>query len=204
MDSCSDLSDQELLDGIRLQSERHFAELYHRYFQRIYNFVYVRLRNHAEAEEIVQETFLAVFRSFDNYRGQSSLLSWIYGIAKNTTNNSLRRAKSQAERIELADKEDLLPRSTLGTATPEQEFDLTRFRDVLSIRLEEVADWQAEIFEMRHFENLSIPEISARTERSSDAVRSSLYRVKRIFFEAAASSAATAKPAGDSDGGAFR
>jgi DNA-directed RNA polymerase specialized sigma24 family protein len=38
---------------------------------------------------------------------------------------------------------------------------------------------------MRHFENLSIPEISRRTTRSSDAVRSSLYRVKRIFFEAA-------------------
>ena len=46
----------------------------------------------------------------------------------------------------------------------------------------------AEIFEMRHFENLSIPEISARTARSSDAVRSSLYRVKRMFVEAAIAS----------------
>jgi hypothetical protein len=61
-----ELSDQELLDGIRLQSEIHFAELYNRYFQRIYNFVYARMRNHAETEEVVQETFLAVFRSFGN------------------------------------------------------------------------------------------------------------------------------------------
>ena len=181
----SELSDQELLEGIRAESELHFAELYNRYFQRIYNFVYARMRNHAETEEVVQETFLAVFRSFSNYRGQSSLLSWVYGIAKNTTNNHLRRAKSQTERIDLADDEDLMPRPSLGEGLPDEQLDLQRFRALLHDRLDSLADWQAEIFEMRHFENLSIPEISERTQRSSDAVRSSLYRVKRLFFEAA-------------------
>jgi len=179
------MSDEELLAGIRDQSEAHFAELYRRYFQRIYSFVYTRMRNHAEAEEVVQETFLAVFRSFDRYRGQSSLLSWIYGIAKNTTNNSIRRSRSQSERIDLADDEDLMPRPSIGVGTPGEQLDLHRFQDHLTERLGCLADWQAEIFEMRHFENLSIPEISERTQRSSDAVRSSLYRVKRIFVEAA-------------------
>ncbi len=198
--ACSSLSDQELLDGLRLQSEQHFAELYNRYFQRIYNFVYARMRNHAETEEVVQETFLAVFRSFANYRGQSSLLSWIYGIAKNTTNNSIRRTRSQAERIDLAGDDELMPKPSLGTGAPDEQLDLMRFQDVLSSRLEGLADWQTEIFEMRHLENLSIPEISARTTRSSDAVRSSLYRVKRLFFEAAAQSPA----AGGRAGGARR
>jgi len=179
------MSDEELLEGIRSQSELHFAELYNRYFQRIYSFVYARMRNHAETEEVVQETFLAVFRSFERYRGQSSLLSWIYGIAKNTANNSIRRSRSQSERIELADEEDLAPHFSLGVGTPSEQLDLHRFQDQLTLRLEGLADWQAEIFEMRHFENLSIPEIAKRTTRSSDAVRSSLYRVKRIFFEAA-------------------
>ena len=182
----SELSDQELLEGLRAQNELHFSELYNRYFQRIYNFVFARMRNHAETEEVVQETFLAVFRSFENYRGQSSLLSWIYGIAKNTTNNHLRRAKSQNERIDLADEEDLVPRVSLGEGMPDEQLDMQRFGHLLAERLEGVADWQAEIFEMRHFENLSIPEISERTARSSDAVRSSLYRVKRLFFDAAA------------------
>ena len=182
--SLSAMSDEELLEGIRAQSEAHFAELYNRYFQRIYSFVYTRMRNHAEAEEVVQETFLAVFRSFERYRGQSSLLSWIYGIAKNTANNSIRRAKSQAERIDLAGEEDLIPRPSLSVGSPDEQLDLHRFQDQLSERLSDLADWQAEIFEMRHFENLSIPEISKRTQRSSDAVRSSLYRVKRLFIEA--------------------
>ena len=181
----SALTDQELLEGLRAQSEQHFAELYDRYFQRIYHFVYARIRNHVECEEIVQETFIAVFRSFENYRAQSSLLSWIYGIAKNTTNNSLRRARTQNERIDLVEESELGPASSLGVHSPDQLLDLHRFGAELSERLEQVADWQAEIFAMRHLENLSIPEISKRTNRSSDAVRSSLYRVKRIFFEAA-------------------
>ena len=181
----SEMSDDELLQGIRAESEPHFAELYSRYFQRIYNFVYARMRNHAESEEVVQETFLAVFRSFGKYQGQSSLLSWIYGIAKNTTNNNLRRAKSQTDRIDLADDEDLIPRPSLEEGMPDEQLDLHRFRELLDERLDSLADWQAEIFEMRHFGNLSIPEIAKRTQRSNDAIRSSLYRVKRIFFEAA-------------------
>jgi len=46
-----------------------------------------------------------------------------------------------------------------------------------------VADWQAQVFVMRHFENLPIGEIARRTSRSNDAVRSSLYRVKRLIVE---------------------
>lgn len=195
--SISTTNDEKLLEGIRAQSEAHFAELYNRYFQRIYSFVYTRMRNHAETEEVVQETFLAVFRSFEHYRGQSSLLSWIYGIARNTTNNSLRRSKSQSERIDLADDGDLMPRGSVGIGSPADQLDLRRFQDHLAERLEGLADWQIEIFEMRHFENLSIPEISRRTERSSDSVRSSLYRVKRLFFEAAQSCGAISTIAGE-------
>ena len=75
---------------------------------------------------------------------------------------------------------------------PDEQLDLRRFREQLSERLGSLASWQAEIFEMRHFENLSIPEISKRTSRSSDAVRSSLYRVKRLFFDAATATGSTA------------
>jgi RNA polymerase sigma factor (sigma-70 family) len=124
-------------------------------------------------------------------------LSWIYGIAKNTANNTIRRAKSQSERIELADEDDLVPRPSLGVGTPGEQLDLHRFQDQLTLRLDGLADWQVEIFEMRHLDNLSIPEISRRTTRSSDAVRSSLYRVKQIFFEAAQATGAGAVMIGE-------
>lgn len=180
-----DPNEQLLLVGLREGSAAHFDELYTRYFKRIYTFAFARVHNHADAEEIAQETFIAVLRSIDAYSGRSSLLSWIYGIAKNTANNHLRRQKSNQERLDTLDPEIGGPAPSLATADPGECFDMQVYADVLESKLGTLADWQVEIFCMRHLENLSIPEICDRTKRSSDAVRSSLYRVKRLFFEAA-------------------
>ncbi|MBW2422047.1 MAG: sigma-70 family RNA polymerase sigma factor, partial [Deltaproteobacteria bacterium] len=179
------LSDQELLEFIRSGSEPHFSELYGRYFTRIYNFVYARMRNHADSEEAVQETFTAVFRSIGSYRGQSSLLSWIYGIAKNTVNNTLRRAKLQESRLQQMDARQVRnPESGMG-CSPEDALSMSRYVSAIREQLESIGQWQAEIFVMRHLQDLSIKEISERTDRSSDSIRSSLYRVKRLLVDAA-------------------
>jgi RNA polymerase sigma-70 factor (ECF subfamily) len=180
-----DLGDQELLDGLRECSEPHFQVLYDRYFRRIYSFVYARLRNHADTEEVVQETFAAVFKSLSGYRGQSTLLSWIYGIAKNTANNCLRRAKVNEERVDGMNPEMWWPLRTYSSCTPEDHLHMRRCAEAMREQLESIAPWQSEIFVMRHMENLSISEICERTERSSDAVRSSLYRVKHLLVETA-------------------
>lgn len=177
-------TDRDLVDAIRLGSEADFNELYERFFQRIYSYVYLRLRNRADAEEVVQETFLAVFRSIDAYRGQSSLLSWVYGIAKNTVNNHLRRTRAHDARLERAEPTLVRDAHSLDSYTPEEHLSLRRYEDAIRERLESVADWHAEVFVLRHIENLSIGEIARRVSRSNDAVRSSLYRVKRLLVEA--------------------
>ena len=179
------LTDLELIEGISRASEEHFNELYSRYFQRIYNFVYGRIRNHADTEEIVQETFTVVFSSIYKYSGRSSLLSWVYGIAKNTTNNNLRRLKNNHLRMQEIGREHLRPTKCFGSCTPEEQLAIQRYLKLVVDQLEHLGEWQVEIFEMRHLQNLSIHEISQRTERSSDSVRSSLYRVKRLLMDAA-------------------
>jgi RNA polymerase sigma-70 factor (ECF subfamily) len=190
----SALSDEELLEGIRRSSEMHFTELYERYFRRIFGFVYTRVGNRADAEEIAQETFVAVFRSLESYRGQSTLLSWIYGIAKNTVNNAMRRARTQSQRLEDMGPEELGPSRSLESCNPEERLSLHRCADAIGEQLASVAEWQSEIFVMRHVHDLSIREISERTERSSDAIRSSLYRVKRLLVEAAGMNLAAGSP----------
>ncbi len=185
-DADAPLTDLELIEGIQRESEVHFNELYNRYFQRIYNFVYGRIHNHADAEEIVQETFTVVFSAIEKYSGRSSLLSWIYGIAKNTTNNSLRQTKNTAQRIQEIGHDPFRPTKSFSSCTPEEQLSIQHYlRDVVE-QLDDFGGWQVEIFEMRHLQNLSIREISKRTQRSSDSVRSSLYRVKRVLMETAA------------------
>ena len=177
-------SDQELVEGIRRSSEADFNELYDRYFQRVYSFAFARLRNRADTEEVVQESFTAVFRSIDSYRGQSTLVCWIYGIAKNNVNNHLRRAKSHELRLERAEPGMVLGSASLDASTPEEQLSLQRYQESVSKLLASVAGWQSEVFWLRHMENLTIGEISERVQRSNDAVRSSLYRVKRMLIEA--------------------
>ena len=177
-------SDEDLVDGIRRGCEADFNQLYDRYFQRVYSFAFARLRNRADTEEVVQESFTAVFRSIDAYRGQSTLLCWIYGIAKNNVNNHLRRAKSHELRVERAEPGMVLGAASLDASTPEDQLRLRRYEESLNALLGSVAGWQSEVFWLRHVENLTIGEISERVQRSNDAVRSSLYRVKRMLIEA--------------------
>lgn len=185
-------SDLELVKGVREGSELHFNALYERYFQRIFSFVVLRIRNRADAEEIVQEVFTAVYRSVENWRGQSSLASWMYGIAKNTVNNHIRRAKSQELRIERAESDLVRSCHSMDHCNPEELLNLSRSEDAIRGCLNSVSEWHAEAFMLRHFENLSIGEIATRVSRSNDAVRSSLYRMKKLLVEAVGSDVAIA------------
>lgn len=177
-------SDQELVDGILRSSERHFNALYERYFQRVYSFVYLRLHNRSDVEEVVQEVFTAAYRSVGSWKGTSSLSSWLYGIAKNTANNHIRRSKAQDLRIERAQWELVRSHESSSQCTPEDALNLHRCEEVLRERLQSVSAWHAEAFLLRHFEDLSIGEIAERVSRSNDAVRSSLYRTKKMLVEA--------------------
>jgi len=185
-------ADRKLVERIRSGSELDFNRLYERYFQRIYSFAYTRLRNHADTEEVVQETFTAVFRSIEAFRGQSTLLSWIYGIAKNTVNNHLRRSRNQELRHERA-AHQVTDSGSFAHGTPEEHLNLRRTVDEINDRLRSVARWQTEVFLLRHVEDLPIQEIAERTERSNDAVRSSLYRVKRLLLEASETESAQSR-----------
>lgn len=178
-------SDDELVAALLAGSRAHFDLLYARYFPRVYAFVHARIRSHADCEEIVQETFIAVFRSIGCYRGTSSLLAWVYGIARNLVNSHVRSAQRRRQSVELVDDERLSRAPSPRSASPADALELEEFRRDLLEALGGVSSWQTEIFAMRHLENLSIAEISRRTQRSSDSVRSSLFRVKRVFVEQA-------------------
>ena len=182
--SADALTDFDLLDAIRSGDEAAFTLLYERYFERVYNFSYARLRNRADAEEVTQETFIAVFKCIEGFAGRSALLSWIYGIAKNTINNHLRRVKALDQRIERAEGELVRNAHTFDSCSPEEHVSFQRCADAALRSLDSVSDWQAEVFALRHFENMPIQQIADRMSRSNDAIRSSLYRVKRLVVDA--------------------
>lgn len=177
------LSDEALFEGILRGSEAHFNVLYDRYFRRVYAFVHARVRDHADAEELTQEAFIAVFRGIAGYSGRSTPLAWIYGIAKNTVNNHRRRVRAHIERVDAAGPEVLHSASAAWRSTPLDDFEMRQSLRRMDERLHSVTRWQAEVFWLRHVDDLSIDEIAQRLDRSNDAIRSSLYRVKRLLSD---------------------
>ena len=69
--------------------------------------------------------------------------------------------------------------------TPEEQVRQNRLGAEIERRMASLAPWQRDVFRLRHVEDLPIEEISRRTTRSEDAVRSGLYRTKRLLFDAA-------------------
>ena len=88
-----DQSDQLLVENCLKEQSQAQYELYQKYVQAMYNVV-VRMVKHSEdAEDIIQEVFVKVFRSLDKFNGESTLGAWIKRITVNTTLNFLRKAK---------------------------------------------------------------------------------------------------------------
>jgi len=76
---------------------------------------------------------------------------------------------------------------SFDACSPEDHASYRRSADAALKSLASVSAWQAEVFALRHFENMPIQEIADRMSRSNDAIRSSLFRVKRLIVEAVGS-----------------
>ena len=89
--------DQTLVEQCLAGEQQAQYELYQKYVQAMYNVV-VRMVKHSEdAEDVIQEVFVKVFRNLHTFQGESTLGAWIKRITVNTTLNFIRKAKRNNE-----------------------------------------------------------------------------------------------------------
>ena len=89
-----DQNDSALIERLRNRDEHALAELASLYSQKIFQLAFRYLRNHEDAEEVVQDVLLKVFRKIEAFRGDSALSSWIFRITFNTAMSRLRRTRA--------------------------------------------------------------------------------------------------------------
>jgi RNA polymerase sigma-70 factor (ECF subfamily) len=89
-DACAEPEDLRLVDALRGGSDRAYEELITRFQQPVYTLALRLLSDQSEASDVVQEVFLKVFRNIGNFRGQSTLKTWIYRITVNEAHNARR------------------------------------------------------------------------------------------------------------------
>ena len=85
-----DHKETTLVERLRRRDEHALSELASLYGHKIFQLAFRYLRNHEDAEEVVQDVLLKVFRKIDAFRGDSALSSWIFRITFNTAMSRLR------------------------------------------------------------------------------------------------------------------
>jgi RNA polymerase sigma-70 factor, ECF subfamily len=97
-----------------MADRERFTELAMPHMQALYTAALRMTRNPADAEDLVQETFLKAYRSFDRYEDGTNIRAWLYKILTNTFINSYRAAKRRPEKADVEDVEDLYMYRRLG------------------------------------------------------------------------------------------
>lgn len=175
-------SDAELVEEILAGSVDHFNWLYETYFSRVYRFALKRLRDPGEAEDVAQEVFLCVFRSLPSYRGESRLLVWIFGIARNTVNRRFRKARPYLESIDEPSARELPAEAAPIDRLVDARRALERCATVIE---EDLTPLQRRIFHLKHLRRQSIRNIAQALGKSEDAIKANLYRMRRAIAEGA-------------------
>src|SRR3981189_2566910 len=90
-----------------MADQARFAELAMPHMGSLYTAALRMTRNPADAEDLVQETYLKAYRAFNTFQAGTNLKAWLYKILTNTFINSYRSKKRRPEQTELDDVEDL-------------------------------------------------------------------------------------------------
>jgi RNA polymerase sigma-70 factor (ECF subfamily) len=91
-------SDFDLIQRINSGRLDHFHDLVKKYEQKLYNFSLRMCRDHSDAEDMVQDTFLNVFRYLKDFRYETKFKNWLYKIAASTCFKKRRKSKFAPEK----------------------------------------------------------------------------------------------------------
>ncbi|CAG9622328.1 RNA polymerase sigma factor SigX [Sutcliffiella rhizosphaerae] len=76
-----------------------FQELYEKYHHDLYQFLFYMVNNKEQAEDLVQEVYIKVLRSYDSFEGKSSEKTWLFSIAKHVAIDSFRKHKGWKNKL---------------------------------------------------------------------------------------------------------
>ena len=169
----TDQSEVEVSDALVVEAAKTdphaFGELYDRYYDRVYRYVYHRLGNETDAEDVTGVVFMKALEGLSSYQsGRSGFAPWLFRISRNAVVDHYRRRKTQYRLDEVEQEADGTdPESSVLSS--EQREELHSLIPCLSVE-------QREVVLMRFAADLSYAEIAATLQKNEVAVRMLLHR----------------------------
>jgi RNA polymerase sigma-70 factor (ECF subfamily) len=159
---------EELKDA-KTQS-RAFEVLVNTYKKRLYWHVRSIVLNHDDADDVLQNTFVKVFRNINGFKGDSKLYSWMYRIA---TNEALTFLKQKSRKSGISNEE--LQSQLLDNLEADVYFEGDEIQLKLQKAIATLPEKQKLIFNMKYFQELKYEEISQILETSVGGLKASYH-----------------------------
>lgn len=164
-------------------NESSFANLVRKYLRPVYNFVYRYVGNAQEAEDVVQVTFVKVWKNIKKFDRKRSFKTWVFNIAKNTAIDFLRKKKT----IPFSDFEDAsgqnILEDTLSDPAPLPS-DLFAQKDLsqrLTVAMEKLSPKYRVILSLHYIDQLTFQEISETLDEPMNTVKSRYRRAAEML-----------------------
>ena len=164
--------DDELVARAREGNAAAFEKLMRRYNQRVFRAARSILQNDAEAEDVVQETFVRAYRHLSDFAGRASVATWLTRIAVHEAFARVRRARR------FGGDEDDFSRARSTQAGPEDQVSSRELRSVLVAAIDSLQESLRTVFVLRDVEGLSTLETCEVLELTPEAVRVRLHRAR--------------------------
>lgn len=178
-------SDQLLVERVQAGERQAFDLLVSKYQRRLLRLVARVVRDPAEAEDVVQETFIKAFRALRHFRGDAAFYTWLYRIGINTARNYL-ATQSRRAPAALASEEAEAGEGSGGPRdinTPESELASKQIAQTVNAAMDALpVDLRTAIL-LREIEGLSYEEISAIMSCPIGTVRSRIFRAREVIAE---------------------
>jgi len=177
-------SEKKLLARIRNGDDSAFEILVADHSPRLLSLAWRLAGNREEAEDIAQEAFLRLHRNIADFRGDSTIATWLHRTVTRLAIDYLRRQKIR-QRIfffkrnsQEADPLDFAPSST---PSPDERFFAGEIGRHLEMAMQRLSAQQRVVFSLRHFEEMPLREIADLLELEEGTVKSHLHRAVIIL-----------------------
>lgn len=164
---------ENLVNGLRKQSRDAQFEIYKLYNVAMFNTALRIVKDRAEAEDVLQEAFLAAFTKIDHYKGDSTFGAWLKRIVVNKSINALQRQKASLVSL------DELPLETPGQQAPEDDYTILWNVDQIMNAVNELPTGYRIVFSLYLLEGYDHREIAQILNISEGGSKSQFNRAKK-------------------------
>lgn len=158
------------------QQERGFRLLVDTYGDRLYQHIRRMLGSHEDADDVLQNTLVKIYRNISKFKGNSQLYTWLYRIATNETLTYLNR-KNRRNKLFSQNQADVDLKMSQQKAASEVDGEFIKYR--LQQAMAELPPKQKMVFSLRYFEEKTYQEMSDLTGTSVGALKASYHHAVR-------------------------